>query len=395
MGKQLIYSVYVILPIILLVKAKFAGKGEWNNAFSLEQSKAFQGFLAICIMLHHIGQKTCASWLYPKSRIVHGLDLFVPIGYLMVAFFLFFNGYGAYKSFHTKENYLKGFVSKRILPIVLSLYTTTVIFFIARLLVGEKMDLAGKLLYLSSIKLCNPNTWYVIVLPFFYLAFYFAFKYIKKDGLAVAAVAAFVVLYMLVGTAIDHNDYLIRGEWWWNCVHLFPIGILFAKYEDKIIPHLKKYYWVYLIVAVLAVYPLYQLSEFAQGVFSYYGENFFAPDKVLRRRITLLTQVLVTVDFVFACLLLGMKVKIGNKFLKFMGTITLEFYLIHGLFVELCDHTFDGGVKSPFPIKNVFLYVLVVFALGVPSAVLLKKLHNLILGKKKPVSNNKELKKAS
>ncbi len=395
MGKQLIYSVYVILPIILLVKARLAGKGEWNDAFSLEQTKAFQGFLAICIMLHHIGQKTCASWLYPKSRIVHGLDLFVPIGYLLVAFFLFFNGYGAYKSFHTKKDYLKGFIFRRILPVVLALYTTTVIFFIARLLVGEKMDLPGALLYLSSIKLCNPNTWYVIVLPFFYLAFYFAFKYIKKDGLAVAAVTAFVVLYMLVGTAIDHNGYLIRGEWWWNCVHLFPIGILLAKYENKIIPHLKKHYLIYLIVAVLAVYPLYLLSVYAQDVFSYYGENFFAPDKVLRRRITLLTQVLVTVDFVFSCLLLGMKVKIGNRFLKFMGTITLEFYLIHGLFVELCDHTFDGGVRSPFPIRNVFLYVLVVFVLGVPSAVLLKKLHNLILGKNKPVSNNKEMKKAS
>ncbi|WP_022763218.1 acyltransferase family protein [Butyrivibrio sp. AD3002] len=395
MAKQLIYSVYFILPVLLLWNARPAGRGQWNDSLSLEQTKAFQGFLAICIMLHHIGQKTCASWLFPKSRIVPGLEFFVPIGYVMVAFFVFFNGYGAYKSFHTKKDYLNGFVKKRILPIVLALYSTTLIYFIARLLVGEKMDLNGALLYLSSIKLCNPYTWYVIVLPFFYLAFYLAFKFIKKDGLAVAVVAAFVIGYMLVGTTIDHNDYLIRGEWWWNCVHLFPVGILFAKYEDKIVPHLRKYFWVYVIVAVLALYPLYILSVNAQDVFSYYGENWGAPDTVLRRRITLLTQVLVTLDFVFAAILLGMKVKIGNKFLKFMGTITLEFYLIHGLFVELCDHTFDGGVKSPFPIKNVFLYVLVVFALGVPSAILLKKLHGLILGKGKSGKNGKSVQKAA
>ena len=397
MGKQqiLIYSVYVILPIILLAKAKLVGKGEFNDAFSLEQVKAFQGFLALCIMLHHIGQKTCASWLFPKTRIVHGLDLFVPIGYLFVSFFLFFNGYGAYKSFHTKQNYLKGFVKKRILPVVLSLYTTTVIFFIVRLLVGEKMDLQGALLYLTSIKLCNPNTWYVIVLPFFYLAFYLAFKFIKKDSFAVTAVFGFVAAYMLLGTSIDHNSYLIRGEWWWNCVHLFPIGILFAKYEHKIIPHIKKYYYIYLIASVALLYPLYRYSVFAQDFFSYYGENFFAPDKVMRRRLTLISQMLVSTDFVLVCLLPGMKVKIGNKFLKFMGTITLEFYLIHGLFVELCDHTFDGGVPSPFTIKNVFLYVLVVFALGVPSAVLLKKLHALILGlgkNKKNASDENEQK---
>ncbi|MCR5342321.1 MAG: acyltransferase [Butyrivibrio sp.] len=395
MGKQLIYSVYFIMPILLLWGAKPQGKGQWNDSLSLSQTKAFQGFLTVAIMLHHIGQKTCASWLFPKSRIIPGLEFFVPIGYILVSFFLFFNGYGAYKSFHTKKNYLNGFVKKRILPVVLSLYSTTLIFFIARLLIGEKMDMPGALLYLSSIKLCNPNTWYVIVLPFFYLAFYLAFRFIKKDGLAVAATTAFVVAYILVGTSIDHNDYLIRGEWWWNCVHMFPVGILFAKYEDKIIPHLKKYYWIYAILAVAALYPLYLYSVHAQDFFSYYGENFGAPDKVLRRRMTLLSQVFVTMDFVFASLLLGMKVKIGNRFLKFMGTITLEFYLIHGLFVELCDHTFDGGVKSPFPIKNVFLYVLVVFALGIPSAILLKKLHGLILGIGKKEKQPVELKKAS
>jgi membrane-bound acyltransferase YfiQ involved in biofilm formation len=379
--KQAIYSVYVILPILLLWRAQFVGVKKWNDGFlSLEQSKAFQGFLAVCIMLHHIAQKTAASWIQPKSRIVHGLDFFVSIGYIMVAVFLFFNGYGVYKSFHAKDNYLKGFIKKRIFPVVLALYSTTLIFFVARLLVGEKMDGKQVALYLTSIDLCNPNTWYVIVLPFFYLAFYLSFKFIKKDGLAVAATTAFVVLYMLLGTRINHNDYWIRGEWWYNCVHLFPIGIIFAKFEDRLIPHFKKYYWAYLIVALCALYPLYIYQSHMCNVFGYYGENWGAPDTVLRRRVSLLSQTFVTTDFVFCCLLLGMKVKIGNAFLKFMGTITLEFYLIHGLFVELFGWQFDGGVRSPHHIKYVIVYVIVVFALGIPSAILLKKFHQLILG---------------
>ncbi len=393
--KQLIYSVYFILPVILLWRAQFVGVKKWNDGFlSLEQTKAFQGFLALCIMLHHIGQKTAASWIQPKSRIVHGLDFFVPLGFMLVAVFLFFNGYGVYKSFHAKENYLNGYISRRILPVVLALYTTTIIFFVARLLIGEKMDGKQVLLYLTSIDLCNPNTWYVIVLPFFYLAFYLSFKFIKNDGLAVFATTAFVALYMLLGTRINHNDYWIRGEWWWNCVHLFPLGIIFAKYENKIIPHLKKYYWLYMIIAVAAVYPLYLYSRNLCDVYGYYGENWGAPNVVFRRRISLLGEMLVTTDFVFACLLLGMKVKIGNKFLKFMGTITLEFYLIHGLFVELFGWQFDGGVKSPHHIKYVIFYVLVVYALGVPSAILLKKLHTFILslGHKKSDENAKPAK---
>ena len=106
--KQLIYSVYVILPVLLLWGAKFSKGKEFNDGFlSLEQTKAFQGFLAICIMLHHIAQKTCASWIKPAGRIVHGLDIFVDMGFLLVSVFLFFNGYGVYKSFHSKDNYSK------------------------------------------------------------------------------------------------------------------------------------------------------------------------------------------------------------------------------------------------------------------------------------------------
>ena len=389
--KQLIYSVYFILPVILLWGAKYAGGKEYNEEFlSIRQTKAFQGFLAICIMLHHIGQKTAASWIQPKSRIVHGLDFFVPLGYIFVSVFLFYNGYGVYKSFHTKKDYLKGYIKRRILPVVLALYSTTVIFFIVRLLIGEKMDAKQVFFYLTSIKLCNPNTWYVIVLPFFYLAFYLSFKFIKNDHLATLATTAFVVLYMLLGTRINHNDYWIRGEWWYNCVHLFPIGIIFAKYENKIIPHLKKYYWIYLIIALLALYPLYIYQSYMCNVFGYYGDNWGAPDAVFRKRMSLLSQTFVTTDFVFCTILLGMKVKIGNKFLDFMGKITLEFYLIHGLFVELFGWQFDGGVRSPHHIKYVIVYVLVVFALGIPSALLLKKLHSLILHPKKTENKTKE-----
>jgi peptidoglycan/LPS O-acetylase OafA/YrhL len=245
-------------------------------------------------------------------------------------------------------------------------------------------------LYLTSIKLCNPNTWYVIVLPFFYMFFYVAFKFIKNDGAALAVVTALVVGYILLGTTINHNDYWIRGEWWYNCVILFPVGMFFAKFEKELIAFFKKTYLVLMPVCVAAVYPVYLWSRKVCNDFGYYGENWGAPDTVLRRRVSVLSESAICVLFVLAILLLGMKVKIGNKFLKFMGSITLEFYLIHGLYVELCAYNFDGGVKSPFRIHNLLLYVLVVFALGVPSAVLLKKLHNIILRKdKKEVANAK------
>ena len=93
-----------------------------------------------------------------------------------------------------------------------------------------------------------------------------------------------------------------------------------------------------------------------------------------------MSQMAVSCAFVFLVFLLNMKIKIGNKVLKFMGALTLEFYLIHGLFVELFGYDFLEMRPSIHYIRNVALYLLVVIALSVPAAVLLQKVHNLILG---------------
>ena len=150
---QLIYLVYPLMAFLLLWGCRLSGKGQWNEeAFSLKQMKALQGFFAICIMLHHIGQKTCAGWLQPKY-IIPGLELFVPFGYYFVGFFLFCSGYGLCKSYQTKPDYLKGFGSKRILPIVLSYYVTGLIFLLERFLMKEPLDGWKLFFYISGLKL--------------------------------------------------------------------------------------------------------------------------------------------------------------------------------------------------------------------------------------------------
>ena len=291
---------------------------------------------------------------------------------------MFCSGYGVYKSYKTKPNYLKGFVGRRIFPLILAYYSTGIIFLIARVLLKEKMDVPQFLYYLFGLQLSNPNTWYVIAMPFLYLCFYLAFKFCKKERTAILLVCVMVFLYTLLGTFIDHNNWWMRGEWWYNSVHFFTIGLLFARHEGKLLPVIKKYYYVFLIVCLVLVLPLYGLSEYAQGTFSYYGENFHAPDKVFRRWVCLASQIACSCAFVFSVFLLGLKVKIGNRFIRFMGTITLEFYLIHGLFLELFSYSFANVAPSIYYVKNVALLVLIVFIPSIPAALLLQKLHKKI-----------------
>ena len=127
------------------------------------------------------------------------------------------------------------------------------------------------------------------------------------------------------------------------------------------------------------ILPLYAFSEWTQAAFSYYGEMWHADHVVLRRWVCLISQMLASCSFVFFVFIAGMKIKIGNRFLAFMGGLTLEFYLIHGLFIELFGFNFIDVAKSIYYIKNVALFTAVVFILGLLSAVLLQKFHNLLL----------------
>ena len=370
----LVYLVYPLLALLLFWGAKPHGRGAWNEeAFSLSQMKALQGFSAICIMFHHIGQKTSASWIDEKYYIP-GLGFFVPLGYYFVGFFLFCSGYGLYKSFTAKPNYLKGFGRKRILPIIIPFYTTGWIFLLVRFLMKEPLDGFKVFVYAVGLKLSNPNAWFVIALPFFYLAFYLAFRFCKKESTAIAWVLIFTLFYDLLGTLIDHNDWWMRGEWWYNSVHFFVIGLFFARHENGIVAHLKKHYLLYLVLTFVLMFVLYGLSDFAQGVFSYYGENWNAPDKVFRRWMCLISQMLASGSFVFFMILLSLKIRFGNRALAFMGTITLEFYLIHGLFLELFAYNFAGVASSLYYLRNVPLLILIVLVPSVPAALLLQKL---------------------
>lgn len=371
---DLVYLVYPGLLGILLYGCRLAGRGSFHETgLSAEHMKSVQGFAALCIVLHHISQKTSASWL-KKSLIIPGLELFVSIGYLLVGIFLFCSGYGLYKSLHTKENYFKGFLPRRILPIAVAGYLVNWSYLILRIVLGEEMSVGRAVCYFTGIKMCNTNGWFVYALPFLYLGFYLAFRFFGRERTALLMLSGWVFLYLVIGTNTDHNDWLFTGEWWYNSILAFPVGVVFAKLEGRALPHLKKHYVLYLLAALLLFLPLFFLGEAAQSLFSYYGENFGADHIVLRRWCCLLAQTLVLLDFLLLVVLLVLKVRFHNALLTFLGGITLELYLVHGPFVELLSRAPLGFLPKVWFCENLALYVGLVLVISVPLAILLKRL---------------------
>jgi len=375
---QLIFSIYIILPIILFYKSAVSAKGQWNDGFlSLSQSKALQGMCVLLIVFHHISQKIYVRQDLPQL-ITHSLDPFVNAGFLLTAVFFFFNGYGLYKSYTSKPGYLDHFLSKRLTAPLVAYYVTGLIFFALRLSLGEKIGKKLIILYLSGLVHCSPYSWYIVILILFYVVFYLVFKRAKDVRSATVIFSVIVLAYMILGLFIPRNSYFLRGEWWYNSVFMMPLGMILAGSERKVISHVKRNYGKYLAVHLVLVFPVFKLSESVIQRFGYFNDSI--PYGTMCKAISLLSHMLCVYLFIALILLVSMKIRIGNRVLAFLGKYTLEIYLIHGILVEVFDHDFVGIAPSPLPVLNPFLYILCVIIATFPVSLLLKKIENWVGG---------------
>ena len=367
------YLVYFVLGMLIFFGARGSGKGGWNGeSTSLKQTRALQGIAALGVAFHHLAQKTCAPWL-PYGQIVHGLEFFLPLGYLFVAVFFFCSGLGLYKSLHTKPDYLGTFFRRRILPVVIAFYLSEWIYTAVRLLTGERMDFVRILWYLSGLHMANEYSWYVIVIPFFYLAFWAAFRFCRKEGVSILLVFLFTAAYTVFGASLNHqDDWWMRGEWWYNSVILFPLGLLFARFEQPLSRFFRRGYWFWLLLSASLACLLFLLSEYlVDERWGYYGT-------VQNRLLSTGIQWISGTAFVAFFFMLTMKVKIGNRALGWLGGMSLEFYLMHGMFVELFSRQFLDSPRSLYYIRSVPLYSLVVLACTVPAALAFRLLRNKV-----------------
>ena len=354
---------YIFLVAILFGGVKLCKNKTWNEEnMSFNQTKCYLGFCAVIIASHHISQATCASWLNPKY-IRHGLDIFVTAGYPMVAMFLFCSGYGMYKSAKSKPDFFKRFIPVRIIPILIPTLLTMLVYIFFRY--WRKIPF-----YIDSPFAVNghetwhPYIWYVPCIILLYILFYIGFGLFKKDSIGILVVTIGIVGYIIFCIKLRY------GTWWFNTAHMFLVGILVSKYEDKFFESCKKLYVLRLIGTIILCVLFWFLGDNAGGI---YLMVFHHPyDFVYGYRCDLVAaifQFLYCLAFMSLYYLISMKLKVGNPVLSFLGKFTLEFYLVHGIFIHMFGYRMiEDNVKPIYYIENVPLFVLVVIGLTIPTA---------------------------
>ena len=372
MADYLLLVFPIIIMTILFAGSKVAGKGEFNEeAWTMNQSKAMQVFAALMIILHHLAQTITDCTRVSKGPIT----IWNSFGILFTSIFFFFSGFGLYKSYKNKENYLDSFLRKRLSRILIPFAITNILYLVT-VSYSRVTGVVDVITSLFGCTLINNNAWFLVVLFFLYVAFYICFKHSGSERGAILKLTVFAVLMVIGALLLGHDNSQVRGhwfmgEWWYNTTLIFILGIVVAKHENGIKQFLMKHYRIILPVLIIMLVGWYLLEEFMLGQFGYYQEWEGHPGYP-EKFISLPFQVILCAIFVFLLLHVNLKLKYGNRVLTFLGGISFEIYLIHEMFRVLLPGTPDSSMPD-------LLYMLLVYVLSIVAAWILAIVDNYLV----------------
>ena len=308
---------------------------------SNKSTKSLKGLLALLIIFHHISQKITTG---------ENFSNFEYMGRYIVALFFFLSGYGLYFQYSNNATYMENFLKKRLVRIFIPFFIFIVIYVIYRATLGEVVNVDFFLSFWKDHSNIIYNGWFINSIIVLYVIFYVSFM--NKDSKISEYKLVFLTLvYIFWKVYQDH------GDWEYVSIMAFLLGVFWMKNRVSIDKLLEKNYFIFLVSFSILMYVFHYYEDIMKNIgitnkYVYYG----------------IVGNLCTMVFVVYFLLLTNKLNFSNKYLDFLGDISFEIYMIHGLVMHYLGKFFvSSGV-------NDVLYTIVVLFVSIVFAYYIKKL---------------------
>ena len=357
--------IFLIGIICLIIKRKSIFNTN-NDVLDKHNSNKIKGLLAILIIIHHLS-------IYIKDTIL--FKVFTIAGVIAVSAFFFYSGYGLMTSYLKKENYLKDFLNKRIMKIVIP-YIIAIIFTILAYLLTRQLSLRKIFNSLVEGEPVVRFSWYVLAIIILYVVFYLSAKFLKKKKMINIAVFGGTILYCIVV-----NNILGFNNWWVNSCFAFFIGIYWASYKEKYAITLKDKnkiirYAIMLSIILFAIIGIQFLTS-GYAIMDIINDTDLADD-IMREPIPVINMNIICIALLFVLFTILEKMRLNDKVFTFLGNISFEIYLYHGLVMYL--------LRNPrFYCRVDYLYAILVIGLSIILAKLMNiannKIYNFYLNK--------------
>ena len=332
-----LYICIAILGAILFIGSSGRHADE-KTFFDRISGKEIQGVLAVFIIFH---QTVIA--LDADGKDSGDMRFFYYYGILAVAFFFFSSGFGLLKRWMTDENYIKGFMRRRIFTVLVPFFICNYIYLTDALLnnIASRMHFGFGEVICSffGIFLINNEMWFAVEIMILYIAFRLVFAKVRKP-LAGILIMTFVVLSMMtIGLFSGHSDtgvmsYWFKGEWWYNTLLMFPLGMLYAYKEERINRVIKRAFIAVLFGSAALFVILDHIHKNLISRSIYWTEYANSANPILDKLLGLGEETLFEIVFLILVITIMSRVKIGNPVIKFFGKISLEIIMLNYLVIE-------------------------------------------------------------
>lgn len=297
----------------------------FNDGYlSAQTGTHLRGLFAVIVVLHHLSLKAPVGVLFPWLQ---------HVGYLAVSVFFFLSGYGLMKSYRTRDGYQTRFLRRRVPKILVPYLLLTAVYWGFHALNGNVYSPKALILTTLNGKPIVSYSWYIVCILLFYVVFWLLMRLCRRKYIWILfGACVWYALYMAFCMRMNY------GSWWYRTAPILIVGMIWAMYEDDLLPVLRK---VYPVCA-----PLCGIVFLA--LFYVYAR--FASD-ISRQIVSSLLVLAMTVSFLLCVCAVTLKCRIGNPVLRLLGQCSLEIYLVQGLFID--------GLRSHFIyIRNDFLWAL-------------------------------------
>ncbi len=309
---------------------------------SKSNSDCLKGIFAVCVLIHH---------LYLGSDLLNGTVFGIALsmlGFFSIGTFFFLSGYGLMCSYQKNEAYLVNFPRKRLLPFYILILFLTAIWSALKLGLGEPIEfalIARSVLFGGTI---IGGGWYWQVQLLCYIFFYLAFRFCKtlRTKMIVVVVAIVAVVGLLMG--------LGYANFWYVSTPLFLFGLAFACYKDAVGAFLSQTNKVLLFAGSALAFCLMLVFYW-----------------VIKGPLEGIFMTLAECAFVICVLIVVRSVRIDCSLTRFLGSISLEIYATHGIFLTL----FHSKLIN---IENPYYYIIAVSVSTLIAAPLIRPVIKLI-----------------
>ena len=314
------YIALVILAGLTVFRHRWNGTQILFSPFNVDRTLSLRGILVLLIVLHHLSGVTSFPGLSPSFRML--VSQFTFFGGGAVSMFFFISGYGLMASLHKKGKiYLDSFYKKRFLKLLPPLLIATCIFICIRMCFE----------HLSAWNICYemtlgnpplPNSWYMYALFILYIFFHAVFSICGVQGRK-------ALNWMWIGSFAYIACILLLGwgYWWYTSVLSFNIGIEYACMSQGVQSFVRKKLISFFVGSILFLL-----------VFIFIYLRFVSDGMKIASLIAL--NVTLPIVMVWVIQVLGI---VNLTSLKFLGGISYELYLVHGIFIYLSKNYYSYG----------------------------------------------------